>query len=91
MVKVYAAGDWGPDPSQTAATACYAGAGVMLGLGDYSYESGTNDKAWFAKMGCLSGKFVGALGNHGVADAKNLLPNLLAKDPYSSLSSALFW
>jgi hypothetical protein len=66
---ICAAGDWGPDPSATATTACLQKPDVMLGLGDYSYESGADDKAWFSKMGCLQDRFVGALGNHDVGDA----------------------
>lgn len=66
---ICAAGDWGPNPSPTATTACAQHPDLMLGLGDYSYESGADDKAWFLKMGCLQDKFVGALGNHDAGDA----------------------
>jgi len=72
-----AAGDWGPDPSATANSACANGVELFLGLGDYSYESGTDDKVWFAKLACLQDKFYGALGNHDDAD--------------SAIYSNLFW
>src|SRR5215831_9082636 len=66
---ICAAGDWGPDPSATSATACLQKPDLMLALGDYSYESGAEDKIWFSKMGCLQHRFVGALGNHDAGDA----------------------
>jgi len=76
-VVLGAAGDWGPDPSATANNACSHGVQVFLGLGDYSYESELEDKAWFDKVACLKTIFYGALGNHD--------------DSASQMYSELFW
>jgi Big-like domain-containing protein/K319-like protein/calcineurin-like phosphoesterase family protein len=72
VFNIGAAGDWGSGTGagKTALNMHEKGVDLAIGLGDYAYETGSENvrKWWNTQMAPLNGRFNGALGNHDTQD-----------------------
>ncbi len=72
VFNIGAAGDWGSGTGagKTALNMHEKGVDLAIGLGDYAYETGSENvrKWWNTQMAPLNGRFNGALGNHDAQD-----------------------